>query len=441
MNESLKTAPGGLVRGAVRVPGDKSLSHRVAMLAGLATGESEIRGFLRSADCLSTLGAVAALGAETEVADDAIRIRGTGGRFRAPVSDLDLGNSGTGMRLLSGLLAGQPFTCTLAGDASLSARPMGRIAKPLEAMGARVELLGAGGCAPIRITGGGLTGIEYALPMASAQVKSCVLLAGLFATGSTAVLEPSATRDHTEHLLAVLGVPVRTDGLRIELDGYGEEGPRFEGRTWVVPGDFSSAAFWLVAAAAAPGSALRVEDVGLNPRRTALLDVLRRMGADVSVEMREEDGCPEPMGTITVCGGELRGTEVGGAEIPNLIDELPLVAVAGALAQGRTVIRDAAELRVKESDRIAVMARNLAVCGVSVTEHDDGMVVEGPGALGGATVSSYGDHRVAMAMLMLGLFCPEPVVVTDTACIATSYPGFVADAAELGVCIEPCDCH
>jgi len=424
--------------GVLRVPGDKSISHRVAMLAALSSGEVAVHGFLRSEDCLNTLRAAVALGARAETEREPVVISGTGGRFRAPAGVLDLGNSGTGMRLLSGLLAGQEFACELTGDASLRSRPMQRIREPLERMGAQVALLGEGGCAPLRIAGGALHGIEYPLPVASAQVKSCTLLAGLFAEGRTVVIEPKPTRDHTERLLLALGVPLRIDGLRIELDGYGPDGPDWAARDWRVPGDFSSAAFWLTAAAARPGSDLTVERVGLNPRRTALLDVLRRMGAQLEVRREPESETVEPAGAVRMRGGALRATEIGGAEIPNLIDEIPLVAVAGALAEGRTVIRDAAELRVKESDRIASMASNLARLGVRLEERADGMVIEGPAKLTGGVVESFGDHRIAMALTVLACFCPAPVEVRDVGCVATSYPGFWSDAGKIGVKIDRC---
>jgi 3-phosphoshikimate 1-carboxyvinyltransferase len=420
------------IRGTIRVPGDKSISHRAAMLSALATGESAIEGFLASEDCVNTLKALAALGAGVERRGTSVRVRGTGGIFRAPAQNLDMGNSGTGMRLLAGLLAGQNFSCTLTGDASLCARPMRRIKEPLERMGARLELLGKNNCAPIRLTGARLRGIEYALPVASAQVKSCVLLAGLFADGVTAVVEPMPTRDHTEVMFRALGIPLTCAGNRLSVQGSAGTALRMAARDWTVPGDFSSAAFWLTAAACREGGQVVVRGVGLNPRRTALLDVLRRMGADIGAQ---EDGpaAPtvwEPCGTVTVRGRGLRGTVVAGSEIPNLIDELPCVAVAGALANGETVIRDAAELRVKESDRIAAMATALRAFGVKVAEKPDGMIVTGPTKLtGGTEIDSYGDHRIAMAAAILTLFADAPVRVKQTACIATSYPGFWNDLA------------
>jgi 3-phosphoshikimate 1-carboxyvinyltransferase len=431
MSNTLTVTPCTHFGGIVDVPGDKSISHRLAMLCALAEGESTIHNFLCSEDCLNTLDAVGHLGADIARTGSHLHMVGTGGRFHAPPDDLDMGNSGTGMRLLTGLLAGQDFACKLSGDASLCSRPMGRIADPLKAMGATVTLTGERGCAPIGISGGALHGISYPLPMASAQVKSCVLLAGLFASGTTEVIEPKPTRDHTEQLLLAMGIPLRIDGLRISLDGYAGQAIPLQGGDWSVPGDFSSAAFWITAAACRPGAVLRVEDVGLNPRRTALLDVLRRMGADI--ECRESgDGKVERMGDITVRGCDLQGTTVGGDEIPNLIDELPLVAVAGALASGETVIKDAAELRVKESDRITTMAINLDKSAIHVRETADGMVIRG-GARprGDITLDSFEDHRIALAMAILAGHADGPVVIHNTDCIATSYPGFEKDLAQL----------
>ena len=438
--DSMVVKPCRVINGTIKVPGDKSISHRVAMLSGLATGESIIEGFLTAEDCLNTLRAIEAMGATVYRDGDLVRVTGTGGRFRAPLDVLDMGNSGTGMRLLAGLLAGQDFISEMTGDASLRSRPMRRIKEPLELMGAKVELIGSNGCAPVRIHGGHLKSLKYTTPVASAQVKSCVLFAGLFADGRTSVTEPKATRDHTEKVLEGVGVPVKIDGLRISIDGYGSAGPNFKGRNWDIPGDFSSAAFWLVAAAVSKGSQIAVENVGLNPRRIALLDVLRRMGAEVEVrgQMTDDRGQRteignrkseiswEAMGTIMVRGGELKGTVIGGDEIPNLIDELPIAAVAGALAEGRTIIRDAAELRVKESDRIATMAKALTSLGVKVEEKPDGMIIHGRARIkGGAVIDSHGDHRIAMATAMLAFSADSPVRIDNIACINTSYPSFL----------------
>ncbi len=423
--ETKTVYPAERIGGRLHVPGDKSISHRVAMLSAMAHGTSEVRGFLASEDCLNTLKAMEALGAGVDRHGDTISISGTGGALHPPSEVLDLGNSGTGMRLLAGLLAGQPFEVEMTGDASLRSRPMGRIQKPLEQMGAKMTLLGEGGCAPIRIHGGTVNSIRYELPMASAQVKSAVLLAGLAAHGETVVVEPRATRDHTERLLMAMGADLCVDGLTVTLRSAGLSGHSLKGNLWHVPGDFSSAAFWITAAAATEGAEVTIEGVGLNPRRTALLDVLQRMGAGIECDV--DLGAWEPVGALVVRGTRLKATEIGGDEIPNLIDELPLVAVAGALAEGETVIRDAAELRVKESDRIATMVTNLSAVGVDVVETDDGLRVTGGPVAGGAVVESYGDHRIAMAMAVLGLHAEQSVQINDVACVATSYPGFWKD--------------
>jgi len=331
------------------------------------------------------------------------------------------------MRLLAGLLAGQSFECEMTGDASLCSRPMKRIQVPLALMGAHVELSGEQGTAPLRVGGSALHPISYTLPVASAQVKSCVLLAGLYAEGVTTVVEPRPTRDHTERLLRAMGVDVEVDGLTISMEGYGPYGPQMEGCDIVVPGDFSSASFWLVAAACRPGSRVTIRSVGLNPRRTALLDVLDRMGAGLRVVATSiDDGsdCGEPRGDITVIGTHLQGTVVEGDEIPNLIDELPILAVAAAMASGETVIRDAAELRVKESDRIETTTAMLQAMGVAVEETPDGMIIRGGTVAGPARIESRGDHRIAMSAAVLGLLAEAPVEVVDIGCVGTSYPQF-----------------
>jgi len=420
-----------------QMPGDKSISHRVAMLAALAAGETTVKNFLPCEDCVNTLRAMEALGARSFYSDTGdLVIHGTAGKVLEPAGPLDLGNSGTSLRLLAGLIAGVPIQVEMTGDESLRSRPMIRIKEPLERMGAKIELLGKNNSAPLRIHGGGLKGITYALPMASAQVKSCVLLATLYAEGTTVIIEPRPTRDHTERMLQSLGVPMTIDGLRITLHGFGAKGPTLPAREWQIPGDFSSAAFWLVAAAARPGAQITLDHVGINPRRTALLAVLQRMGAKVTV-VPGQNVDAEPVGSISVHGVQLHGTEISGDEIPNLIDELPVLAVAGALAEGETVIRDAAELRVKETDRIAAMAANLRLLGVKVEEREDGMIVHGPTQLKvGGGVRSYGDHRIAMAMAVLALSASEPVCINNIGCVQTSYPGFWNDLKMLGGHVE-----
>ena len=436
--QSAMVHPAGKLGGSLEVQGDKSISHRVAMLSGIASGTSRIRNFLSSEDCLNSLRAMEALGARVFFDESGeLNVQGNGGHFLEPVGTLNLGNSGTGIRLLTGLVAGIPITAELTGDESLCSRPMLRIKEPLEQMGAHIELLGTNGCAPIRVKGGGLKGIHYTLPVASAQVKSCILLATLFAEGRTLVVETAETRDHTERLLREIGVSVKVEGLCVELEGFGPKGPELKARDWQVPGDFSSAAYAMGAVAGRPGWSVTIRNVGLNPRRSALLDVLKRMGAGVEVKVHNPGPDVEPIGDVTIRGAELKGTEVAGAEIPKLIDELPLVAVLGALAEGKTVIRDAAELRVKESDRISCMATNLQLLGVSVVEKEDGMEIEGPaGLVEPASVRSFGDHRIAMSMAVLALYCRKPIMVNNIACVDTSYPEFWNDLRKLGAHVE-----
>lgn len=411
----------------LEVPGDKSISHRAAILGGLSDGACRIDNFLPSEDCICTLQAMAQLGATHEVLEEklgygptSLIIHGRSMKLSAPEGIVDCGNSGTGMRLLAGLLASQPFESTLTGDASLQSRPMGRIIKPLEQMGASIEACGDDpGCAPLHITGGELKPTCYEMPVASAQVKSAVLLAGLFADGTTSVIQPSETRDHTERMLEYFKMPSHRDGQTISVSG---------GKTPVaaplrVPGDISSAAFWIVAAASMPGAHLLIKNVGLNPTRTAILDVLIRMGADIEV-VKHPDECGESCGDIEVNGRALQGTEIKPEEVPNLIDEIPVLAVAGALSQGKMVIRNARELRVKESDRIATVVQNLKAMGADLEEYEDGMEISGGKSLKGAELESFGDHRIAMAFSIAGLFASGDTVINDTDCIDTSYPGF-----------------
>jgi 3-phosphoshikimate 1-carboxyvinyltransferase len=425
-----------------RVPGDKSMSHRAAILGGLSNGVCTIRNFLPSEDCLNTLHAMQSLGAEVEVLDELagygpihLRIRGRSLKLTAPAAPIDCGNSGTGMRLLAGLLAGQPFTSELFGDASLSSRPMGRITGPLGEMGAKIECLGEKpGCAPLHIHPAKLAPVTYQMPVASAQVKSAVLLAGLFADGETTVIQPAETRDHTERMMESFGISLRCEGHAIAIRG----GQVPQACDFTVPGDISSAAFWLVAAAALPGSRLLIKDVGLNPTRTAILKVLTRMGAHMIDIVRETNG--EPIGNIEVHGAPLKGTTIFPSEVPNLIDEIPVIAVAAALAQGRTVIRNARELRVKETDRIATVVNNLRAMGAVVEEFGDGMEIEGGHPLHGAEIDSFGDHRIAMAFAIAGLFAKGDTVIRNTDCVNTSYPGFAHHlAAILREQSEPAD--
>lgn len=408
------------------VPGDKSVSHRAAILGGLSNGVCEISNFLPSEDCVNTLKAMRSLGARFDVLEELegygptkLRIHGRSMKLTAPEAPIDCGNSGTGMRLLAGLLAGQPFTSELFGDASLSSRPMGRITVPLAEMGAKLDTLGEKpGCAPLRIHGGKLNPITYEMPVASAQVKSAVLLAGLFAEGTTTVIQPAATRDHTERMFAGFRISCHTNGNTISMPG----GQMPESCDFTVPGDISSAAFWLVAAAALDGSRLLIKDVGLNPTRTAILKVLSRMGAHMTEILHSTDG--EPIGHVEIHGAPLKGTTLLPEEIPNLIDEIPVIAVAAALAEGDTHIRNARELRVKETDRITTTVENLRKMGADVEEFEDGMTIHGGKPLKGAEIDSHGDHRIAMAFAIAGLFAEGETVIHHTDCINTSYPGF-----------------
>ncbi len=399
------------------MPGDKSISHRAALLGGLASGITRVDGFLRAEDSLGTLRCLRHLGVTIEEAADRLVIHG--GDLREPEETLDVGNSGTTIRLLAGILAGQPFHSVLTGDASIRRRPMNRVAEPLRRMGARISGRNGGECAPLSIDGGGLRGITYTTPVASAQVKSAVLLAGLFAEGETAVREPSQSRDHTERMLGAFGVPVARDGLTVRLRGRAA----LRGAEVRVPGDLSSAAYFLVAAALVPGSEVTVERVGLNPTRSGVLDILRAMGAPVAVrDVRDNGG--EPSGTVTVSAAPLHGTTIGGDLIPRAIDEIPVIAVAACLAEGETVIRDAAELRVKESDRIAALARELGRLGATIEPRPDGLAIIGGKRLHGGRAASGGDHRIAMALAVAGLCADGPVTIGDPDCIQTSFPEF-----------------
>lgn len=431
---SLKLSSIGEFSAELKMPGDKSISHRAAIIAGLSNGPCHIRNYLPSEDCLNTLRAMESLGvncdylASNDHGPTEVVVHGKGMRLTAPSEPIDCGNSGTGMRLLAGVLAGQEFESTLTGDESLSSRPMGRIMRPLESMGARIVGKGEDeGCAPLLFHGGNLVPIHYVMPMASAQVKSAVLLAALFAPGKTTVEQPAQTRDHTERMLAQFQVRTVCNGNEITING----GQVPEAIGIDIPGDISSAAFWIVATAAKRNSNLLIQNVGLNPTRTALLVVLQRMGATIRNTVHSPDEMGEPVGNLKVQGGELCGTEIREDEIPNLIDEIPVLAVAGALARGKMTIRNASELRVKESDRITTVVENLRAMGADVTEHDDGMSVVGGNQLHGTTLDCFGDHRIAMAFAIAGLFAEGETVIRNTECIATSYPGFGKDLDQI----------
>ncbi len=424
-------APRRGLMGEVTVPGDKSIAHRALLLGALAEGTTVVTGFPGGADVVSSLGAVRALGARGERAGDVVRIEGTAGRLGpAGTTAVDCGNSGTTMRLLSGLVAAGEGTTVLDGDGSLRRRPMRRIAEPLAAMGARVET--TDGHAPISVHGAPLAAIEWTLPVASAQVKSAVLLAGLRARGTTRVVEPLASRDHTERLLPHFGVELARDGHAVAVRG----GQRLRGADVPLPGDPSSAAFLVVAALIVPGSNVLVRDVGVNPTRTGFLGILRRMGAEVDVE-GEVVVAGEPRAALHACAASLRGTAIGPADVPASIDELPVLCVAAALAEGDTTLAGAAELRVKESDRIAALEQ-LRLLGVDITATADGLVIRGAGRrpLRGARIRAGGDHRIAMAFAIAGLASPDGVEIADPECVEVSFPGFFERLEACGARVE-----
>ena len=405
----------------ITVPGDKSISHRAALIAALSNGVCTLHGFLPSEDCMHTVNGLRALGIRIEQPKpDTLVVYGKKRVLKPPQKEIDCGNSATTMRLLAGVLAGQTFESRLVGDAGLSRRPMGRVIAPLRKMGADIVAEGPDETPPLLIRGGALRGIHYRSSVASAQVKGALLLAGLFAKGKTTVEEAAITRNHTELMLNYFLVRTakNSDG---SVSIFGDQVP--ESRDFTIPGDISSAAFWLVAAAAQPRGHLLVRSIGLNDTRTALLGVLLRMGAQVREAIEDVDQL-EPWGIVEVTGVPLKGTVIQGREVPQLIDELPILAIAGALANGTTIIRHAQELRVKETDRIAAIAHNLRSMGAQVTEMIDGLEIHGPAALHGARVASFGDHRVAMAFAIAGLFAEGETIVQNADCIRESYPGF-----------------
>jgi 3-phosphoshikimate 1-carboxyvinyltransferase len=420
MEFRVKRAP--RIESEITVPGDKSISHRAVIIGALSNGVCVLRGFLPSDDCLRTVQAMRALGIKIEHPEpEMLVVHGKKRLLTAPAGEIDCGNSATTMRLLAGLLAGQSFDSRLVGGATLSARPMDRVIVPLRKMGANITAEGPNETAPIKIHGVKLRGVRHDLTIASAQIKSALLLAGLFAKGKTTVHEPSPSRNHTELMLNYFLVRTVRDEDDDSISIFGDQVP--ESRDFDIPGDISSAAFWLVAAAAQPGGHLLVRHTGLNDTRTALLGVLVRMGAQVREAIEEVDQM-EPRGTVEVTGAPLKGTVIQGKEIPQLIDELPILAVAGALASGTTIIRQAAELRVKETDRIAAIAHNLRAMGAQVIELNDGLEIHGRASLRGARVASFGDHRIAMAFAIAGMFAEGETIVQDVECVRESYPGF-----------------
>lgn len=427
-----RVQPGGSLNGTVRVPGDKSISHRAVMLGALAEGKTTVAGLLEGEDVLCTVSAFRQMGVAIEgPRDGSVAIDGVGlYGLTAPSRPLDMGNSGTAMRLMTGILAAQPFDSMLIGDASLTRRPMKRVVEPLRAMGASIAE-GEGGRPPLTIAGGKvLRGIHYRLPVASAQVKSSILLAGLYADGETSVTEPTPTRDHTERMLRAFGYGVTVDGATARLRGGG----RLRSTTVVVPADISSAAFFLVGASVTPNSVLVLKDVGINPTRTGVIDILRLMGADIEVVSPRTFG-DEPVGDLRVKSRRLRGIRIPPEQVPLAIDEIPAVLVAAAFADGETVLTGAEELRVKESDRIAAMATGLKALGIVARETPDGMVVQG-GQVGGGVVDSLGDHRIAMAFAIAGMVAGGPVTIRDCRNVDTSFPGFANLASSSGLQIE-----
>jgi len=426
---NLTIQPSGPLRGEVTAPGDKSITHRALMLGALGDGPSLIRGPLDGGDCQATMGCLTGLGVPVERLEQSVlRVSGVGLRgFREPEQPLNCVRSGTTMRLLCGLLAGQPLFSVLTGDEQLRRRPMDRVAIPLRRMGARIEGRQGGRLPPLAIAGGGLRGCEHDLPVASAQVKSCLLLAGLYAQGQTVVREPALSRDHTERMLRARGVDVQSRGATHALVG---PAPALAAMDVLVPGDLSSAAFFLVGALLTPGSEVLLKNVGLNPTRTGLLTVLEAMGATFErVQERDEGG--EPVADLLVRAQPLRGARVGGAVVPLMIDEFPILALAATQAEGETVVSDAAELRVKETDRIATIVEALRALGAQIEPRPDGFVIQGPTRLVGAAVDSHGDHRLAMTMAIAGLLADGQTVVRRSECIADSYPAFERDLAAL----------
>lgn len=424
--------PSGALKGEVLVPGDKSISHRAVMLGSVARGATEISHFLNGADCLSTIRCFQKMGIEIESRDDHVLVHGQGLRgLRDPEGILDTGNSGTTTRLISGILAGQPFSSVLSGDESLNSRPMGRIMTPLNQMGAHISSVRDNGCAPLRIEPGTLHGIHYISPVASAQVKSAILLAGLYADAPASVTEPALSRNHTELMLKSFGAgldsSVHENGSATAVIRPCRE---LYGQKIRVPGDISSAAYFIAAGLLVPGSQILVKNVGINPTRAGFLEVCRKMGAKLTFPDRSVQG-GEETADILAAPRALSGTTIEGSLIPTLIDEIPVIAVMAAFAEGRTVIRDAAELKVKETDRIHTVTENLKAMGADITPTEDGMIIQGTGSLKGARIKSHLDHRIAMAFAVAALAAEGKTSIIDSQCVDISYPGFFDQLSEL----------
>lgn len=414
------------LNGTLAIPGDKSISHRAVMFGSLAEGTTRITNFLEGADCLSTISCFQKMGINIQNNNGEILVHGKGLHgLKAPDDVLDVGNSGTTTRLISGILAGQDFISELTGDASIRKRPMKRIITPLSQMGADIVSLNGNGCAPLKISGKKLQAIHYDSPVASAQVKSCVLLAGLYADGITSVTEPVLSRNHTEIILNYFGADVTSEGTTASV----KPDPSLYGREILVPGDISSAAYFIAAGLLVPNSEILLKNVGTNPTRDGILRVCKAMGADITLLNETKEG--EPTADLLIRSSSLHGTTVEGAIIPTLIDELPMIAVMAAFAEGTTVIRDAAELRVKESDRIQVMTENLQKMGADIQATDDGMIINGGKPLHGAEIDSHLDHRVAMSFAVAGLLCDGPLMIRNGECINISYPEFYSDLYSL----------
>lgn len=415
------------LKGELTVPGDKSISHRTIMLGALADGTTEVHGFLQGADCLSSISCFRSMGIEIENRQEVVRIHGKGLHgLQAPSAILDVGNSGTTTRLMSGILAAQPFTCTVTGDASIQKRPMGRIITPLTQMGADITSMQGNDCAPLRIQGRPLTGIHYVSPVASAQVKSSILLAGLYADGETSVTEPYLSRNHTELMLEAFGGAIHSSGSTATVQPI----TRLEAQNISVPGDISSAAYFIAAGLITPHSCITIHNVGINPTRDGILEVCQAMGADIQIEVIPQT-VGEPVADITVRTGQLTGTVIEGSVIPRLIDEIPIIAILACFAEGTTIIKDAQELKVKESNRIDVMVKNLTAMGADIEGTEDGMIIRGGTPLHGAVIDSKLDHRIAMSFAIAGMNAEGETEITGGECVTISYPDFYQDLSKL----------
>lgn len=423
----MKIANGKSLNGVVTIPGDKSISHRAIMFGSLANGLTKVTNFLLGEDCLSTINCFRQLGVQIEINEKEVLVYGRGFEgLKEPESVLDVGNSGTTSRLMMGILSGLPFHSVIVGDESISKRPMKRVTKPLSLMGAKIDGRVDATYTPISIRGGKLKGISYESPVASAQVKSSILLAGLLAGGTTTVTEPEKSRDHTERMLKAFGCDLKIDGNKVSIEG----GQKLVPSDVIVPGDISSAAFFLVAGSIVPDSEILLKNVGVNPTRTGILHVLERMGANITLE-NEVEVNGEPIADLRVKTAKLKATTIGGEEIPTCIDEIPILALAAAMADGETIIKDAEELRVKETDRIQTVVTELSKLGISIEATKDGMIIQGNSSLKGTTVETHGDHRMGMMLTIASLVADDETIIKNSDCIAVSYPNFNEQLHEL----------